>query len=362
MIPGIRFGFEHDSNIYGINLERGPVPDYSTSLALDLNTHWLAGNWLIMSLGYAPSYDFYFQVKSERAFNQILSLGARLLLFNRFPISGGYSYSRNRYRFSSEIDQRVFLEAKGYHGGINFDAPGNSSLGVSFSRSDFRYESLTLPGSEVPLSQSLDRTEQGIRFDFYLPVFSDSQFFANVGHTDYVFTEAAGAFRDSTSYQTYVGVRFPILGRARGNVAAGYKKFMPREEGQPGFSGFVANTDAELRLGRINLRVLYVRDIPFSYGNNVFYISNNYGGGISLYLGQALRIDYDYNYGQGDYSGGLDTRARTDTYISHSVGIVLRIIRTIGTGLRADMMERRSNYASQNMSRTLFGAYLTYDF
>ncbi|MFZ2054760.1 MAG: hypothetical protein WAU81_11235, partial [Candidatus Aminicenantales bacterium] len=290
------------------------------------------------------------------------SLGARLLVFNRIPVSGGYAHSRSKYRVSSEIDQRVFLESTAYDGGVNIDTPRGSSLGLSFSIREYRYENLTLPGSQVPLSRSLDRTEKGIGVNFYLPVFSDGQFFASFGHTEYLFTETEGAFRDSTSYQSYLGIRFPILGRARGTIAGGYKKLLPREEGQPGFSGFVANTDAEMRLGRFNLRILYVRDIPFSYGTAIFYISNSYGGGLSLYLGQAVRIDYDYRYGRGDYPAGQEIDARRDIYESHSIGVVLRILRTTALGLRADIMERRSNQVSQNMNRTLVGAYLTYDF
>ncbi|MFZ2054537.1 MAG: hypothetical protein WAU81_10095, partial [Candidatus Aminicenantales bacterium] len=74
LIPVVQFGFEHDSNIYGINLDRGPVQDYSAGLSVPLSAHVLAGNWLIMSLGYTPSYDYYFRVESERAFNHGLSL------------------------------------------------------------------------------------------------------------------------------------------------------------------------------------------------------------------------------------------------------------------------------------------------
>jgi hypothetical protein len=371
IIPGIEIGLGHDNNIYGISNFQGPVQDYAVSLSIPLSAHWPAGDWLILSFAYAPAYEYYFQIDTERAFNSVLSLGARLLLFRRFPISGGYQYSRIKSRFSSEVDQRVFQESKGYYWGIHLDTVGGASAGLSGSIIDLSYENVNLSGSDISLSRALDRTEKNVRFEIYYPIFSDSQFFANFGYTDYVFANPEGGFRNSYSYQSYMGVRFPLLGRARGNIAVGYKKFIPSEEGESGFSGLVGNTNAELRLGRVSLRAKYVRDIPFSYGGGIFYVNSGYGAGISVYLSQSLRLDYDFGYGGGEYpepqevvlpGKGPELIKRKDIYTSHGVGIVFRILRNTGLGLRADIVERRSNLVLENMNRTFIGMYITFDF
>jgi hypothetical protein len=369
--PSLQFNIGYDDNIYGTYGERAPVADYVTSLSLPLNIYLPFRDWLILSFSDSPQYVYFFDLDKERAFNNSYSTEFRLLLLNRFVVSGSYGLSRMKWRAISEIDRRIFQEVKSYSGSIFLDTARNSSLGFRGSISEFSYEDVSLEGAEIPLSDALNRKERDGRIEFYYRVFTDSSFFANIGYTEYEFVNPQGSFRDSYAYQINSGIAFPLFGRARGTLSLGYKKLIPRNKELKGFSGPIGNTGVEFRLGRFNIRAQYRRDIPFSYGGNIFYISNNYGAGLSFYLTSSIRLDYDFSYGGGKYpepmaitlpDGTREEVERNDIYKSHSAGLVFRIIRNTGIGLSAIYSERKSNYYLYDSDRLTVGVFLTYEF
>ena len=369
--PSLQLNVGYDDNIYGTFGDRAPVADYTASLSLPINVYLPFRDWLILSFSDSPQYDYFFDLDKERAFNNSYSAGVRALLFHRFVVSGSYGVERSKIRQFSEIDRRIFQEVKSSSGGISLETTRGSSLGFIGSIRQYAYEDVTLEGAEVPLSRALDREEREGRIEFYYPVFTDSSFFINFGYIDYKFNDPESSFRDSYAYQLNSGIAFPLFGRARGTLSLGYRKLIPRDKNLKGFSGPVGNTSVELRLGRFNFRVRYLRDIPFSYGGNIFFVSNNYGAGLSFYLSSIIRLDYDFSYGGGRYSepsaitlpdGTREVVERNDIYRSHSAGIAFRIIRNTGLGLSVIYSERNSSYDLYDLNRIMVGVFLTYEF
>ncbi|MDH7514054.1 MAG: outer membrane beta-barrel protein [Clostridiales bacterium] len=361
----------YDDNIYGTYGNRPPVADYTASLSIPINVYLPFRDWLLLSFSDSPQYDYFFDLDKERAFNNSYSAGFRMLLLNRFVVSGAYGVSRTKFRQFMEIDRRIFQELRSSSGSIFLETVRGSSLGFTAAIRDYAYEDVTLEGSDVPLSRALDREEREGRIEFYYPVFTDSSFFMNFGYIEYRFINPEGTFRDSYAYQANAGIAFPMFGRARGTLSLGYRKLVPRDENLKGFSGPVGNTSVELRLGRFNLRARYIRDIPFSYGSSFFYVSNNYGAGLSFYLSSLIRLDYDFSYGGGRYpeatsitlpDGTREVVERNDIYRGHSASIVFRIIRNTGLGLSAVYSERNSSYDLWDSDRLSVGVFLTYDF
>jgi hypothetical protein len=227
------------------------------------------------------------------------------------------------------------------------------------------------PGPD-PIAVSLNREERSAKGEFNYRVFSDSFFFLNGGYSEYAFEYPESRFRDSYSYEGYTGLRFPLLGRARGVLSLGYKKLVPRKEGLKGFSGLVGNSAVDFRFGRFSYRLEYVRDIPFSaYSNSFFYVANRYGLGISFYLNKFIRLDYNFRRDRNDYpeptlirlpTGDPVEIKRSDKYLLHSGAIVIRIIKNIGIGIEGNYYRRDSNYPGINLNRLFVGGYLTYDF
>ncbi len=369
--PSLAFNLSYDSSVYGTYGTLEPVPDYIASIALPIAVYLPFRDRLILSFTDRPEYLYFFDLKDERSFNNSYSLGARLLLLNRFVFSGSYGFDRAKYRISSEIEQRVFQQTESSSASLFLETTRDTALGVIGSRSHFTYEDQTLPGGETPLSMSLNRTEDNLRLEFYRQVFVDGSFFLNFGYTDYTFLNPQSSYRDSYSYQANAGIRFPLLGRARGLLSLGYKNFIPREPDRKRFSGLVGNTELEFRFTRFNIRLQFLRDAPFShYRDSIYFIENRAGAGLSFYLARFLRLDYDFSYGTSDYPDTVlvslpdDTLQEIqirETFRSHSASLVFRVVRNTGIGFRASYADRRSNYIN-NMDRWLAGLFLVYDF
>jgi len=82
-------------------------------------------------------------------------------------------------------------------------------------------------------------------------------------------------------------------------------------------------------------------------------------------------MDYDFSIGEGKYpeeeqirlpDGGFEEIRRVDKYLSHSAGLVFRIMRNTGVGLTVTYWKRDSNIYDFRRSRAFIGGFLTYDF
>jgi hypothetical protein len=370
--PSLQFDLSYDDNIYGTYGGRGPISDYVASLAAPFNIYVPFRNWLILSFTDNPQYLHFFELKNESSFNNSYSLGARLLLLNRLVLSGSYGFNRAKYRVSSEIESRVFQQVESSSGSLFFETARETAIGVLGSTSRYKHEDETLSGEVTFLSTSLNRKEDNFRLEFYRQAFVDSSFFLNFGFTDYAFDYSQSRYRDSYSYQAYAGIRFPLLGRARGLLSLGYKNFRPREPERKGYSGPVGNTGLDFRFARFGLRFQLVRDVPFSYyEDSIFFIDSRLGAGLSFYPTQNIRLDYDFSLGRGEYpegtlipmpDGTYQKIQRKDTYLIHSASIVFRVFRNTGIGFRISNWERESNSLTYNSDRRTAGVFLSYDF
>jgi hypothetical protein len=371
--PRFGMGYGYNNNVYGKTAAQGTDLGRWVYFSLPITVYLPFRDWLIFDVGTALGYDYFFDLKKERAPSFNLVPRVKMLLFHRIVATGSLRSSRNRYRVSSQIDQPVWLNTSGYSLDLFYDTPRQTSIGFSGYLTHYKYESVTLQGAAAPLNTSLNREEKGGKLEFYYPLNPGTFFFANVGATEYRFEYAAGNFRDSYSYQVYSGIRFPLLGRATGTISLGFKKLIPKQAQYIGFSGFVGDTSVVLRTGRFAFRVGFGRDIPFSFSaKTIYYIDTNGGAGISIYVSQRIRLDYDFRYGYSKYppeeavslaANGQQASARLQEDLrDHSFGFVYRIFRTTGIGLKADYYDRYSIFYSGRIKRLTYGVNLTYQF
>lgn len=369
--PTLELDMGYDSNVYGVREDRDPVSDYVVSIAVPLNAYLIYSDRLILSFLYIPQYVYFFEVESERSFNNSFSSGLRYLFLNKFVLTGAYQYSQKKYRALTEIDTRITETIHGGRGGFYYETARSTSIGISGSYFYRSYEDAYYPEVVVPLSRTLNRNELGVRGEFNYRIFTESFFFMNLGFADYKFEYPESSFKNSYSFDFYSGIRFPLLGRIRGILSLGYKWFIPYQGWLNSFSGFVGNTSLDFRLARFGWRLSYLRDVPFSVSStNIFYVLNSIGAGISFYPFQIVRLDYDFTYSESNYQeptvienpeGSFQELTRMDDYKIHSVAIVFRIVRNTGIGLRANYEERISNYYGDRY-KLLIGAFITYDF
>jgi len=372
--PIIRFrDIGYDDNVYRKRQEDNPISDYTATVSPRLNTYLLFRNWLILSFSENPEYVFFLKERRERSFNNNFSPQIKILLFQRFVLSGNYQFRRARRRASSEFDLRAVEQVKGYNGSFFYETARRTSFGISGSLRNVSYEDITLPAEVIYLSLALDRQERSGKFELYYRIFSGSFFFAGGQYTKYNFEHIQSQWRNSYSYQLYSGIRFPVLGRIRGMILVGYKILTPENIWRKGFSGIVGNTSLDLRIRRFGFRIGYSRDCQFSfYLNNVFFLEDIIRPGISFYLTNFLRLDYDFTYGESYYpesilvylpNGTYKNMERNDIYRIHTAGFVVRIVRNFGIGIRYNYWVRESTIPYiGDRNRWILGGYVTYEF
>jgi hypothetical protein len=373
LLPAIQLrDIGYDDNVYYQREDERPVGDYTATISPTLSAYLLYRNWLILSFVENPEYVFFFKQKTERAWNNNFSPELKLRLLDRFTLSGNYRFQKTRRRASSEFDVRADEKSRSYGGQLFYETSRQTAIGLSAQVLKISYEDILFPNQQQYLSEALNRTEKSGNIELYYRVFSDSFFFILGGYTEYRFDFRESQWRNSSSRQVYGGIRFPLLGRIRGTLALGYKEFTPTAYKKKAFSGLVGNSRLDYRVGRFDLRLHYERDSQFSYFlENIYYLENTLGSGISYYLTSFLRLDYDFTYGINNYpetilfrlpDGSLTNLLREDRYYTHAVGVVVRVVRNTGIGIAFTTWKRASNYFYENRSRWFLGGYVTYDF
>lgn len=370
--PVLGFRFGYDNNVYYQRESDGPVTDYVAAIPAEIDAHLVYKNRLILSLVWNPEYVFYFAEKRERRLNNTLSPEFKLRLIRRLVLSGGYTYIDRRRRATSEFDVRANEKIEAYRGGLFFETGWKTSLGFTGSLRKIRYEDIAEPGEEIYLSRDLNREERTGSLELYYRILTEGYFFISGGYTEYDFENVESGWRNSDSCQVYSGVLFPITGNIRGTLSLGYKELAPRSEGKRGFSGLVGNTTLDIRLRRVGFRLSYIRDVYFSYWtNSIFFNEDRYGAGASFYLTESLRIDYNFSYADARYpepvlvqmpDGATGEKFRNDNYLTHSAGIVFRVVKNTGIGLTVNYWERQSNFMNENRNWGFAGVYVTYEF
>jgi len=368
--PSLQFqNIGYDNNVYQIREEDDPIGDYTASISLPFTFYLLYRNWMIAYFDVSPGYDFYFNEKQLSGFIYRYSPGVRMLLLSRFVLSGSYQRQKARLRPTIEFDRVIPVETEGFDASLFLETISMTAIGFTGSVRNIRHEDID---GEIRYATHLNREERNGNFEFYYRILTDSDFFLTAGYTEYSFEDPESRWRDSYSYEVGSGIRFPLLGRARGTLSLGYRWLINRADDSRRFSGLIGDTGLEFRLGRLNFRIQYTRDFQFSYSStSLYFIGNRYGTGLSFYPAPFLRLDYNFGYGQIDYpeaqpvwlpDGELTEIKRRDIHRSHTAGLIFRIKENIGIGLTVTYWERDSNIGDFGRNRTFIGGYLTYDF
>jgi hypothetical protein len=364
--------FGYDNNVYRQPEDRNRVADFTFTTGLPLVTHLLLRERWILSFNFVPEYVYFVQEQRERSFNYTLQPSFRWLVLNRFVISGSYLHRRARIRTTSEFDYRTLETRDEARGQFFYEMAGKTTIGFTAIYRDLRYDDIDQPGQDFRYSILMSRTEKTGQGELYYQLRSDTQFFVNVGFGDIAFVHPDTKWKDSYVYYTYAGLNFPLLQRLRGTLSLGFKILEPYRAKKKGFEGIVGNTRIEYDLRRLVFRVLYERNSEFSYWtDNIFFIEDRYGLGASFYMNQYIRLDYDFSYRDTFYPEAQRIRMpdesyqninRSDQYLNHTAGFVIRIFRSMGIGVQAVYWKRISNIRLWDRNQLFLGGYLTYQF
>ncbi|MHB8095528.1 MAG: outer membrane beta-barrel protein [Candidatus Aminicenantales bacterium] len=360
----------YDDNVYYRSAGEALIGDYSGAISPAIKAYFPVGNSLLLSFRENPEYVYYFKEENLRAFTNSFAPAVRINLFKRFTLSGEYHFEKHQRRAYSEFAGNVTDTVKGYTASFFFETPRGSALGFTGKIDRFGYEDDQ--NQYTVLSRAMNRKESTANAELYYRAFSESDLFFVFGYTKYEFDDPEFWVRDAHSYQTSWGIRFPLTGRARGKLSLGYKNFIPELEGRKRFSGLIADSSVDIKLGRFDVRLGLNRNTVFSYlEGSYYYIDSRANAGLSLYLTRLFRLDYDYQSGGMKYpepfeiqvpGGPPELIMRKDTYGMHSAGLTVRLFRTTGISLSYNVFDRKSNASGFDIRRNFVGLSLTQSF
>jgi hypothetical protein len=348
------------------------VSDYTATLSADLNVSVPYEDRLILFFNDFPEYLYFLEHSKERSFHNSYSVGFKMLVFRSFDLSGTYSNAKARRRPSSEFDVRADEKIEETSSSLFYETARDSALGLFGTVRDMKYEGVTELLEAIDIARALNRKEQEIGLEIQVPIFSQSSLFLQgiLKQADFDYPEAK--WRDSSAYQLTSGIRFPVLGRMRGAVSLGYRKFALETGADGGFSGVIGRANLVFSISRFRFRAQFSRDTPYSYqGNNVYFTENALGNGISYYLAPFIRLDYDFIHAKNYYPKASSVRLpdgsqrqmnREDINKTHSAGLVIRVFTSTGLGIVVGYWNRESNIPQNSRKNTYVGAYVTYDF
>ena len=373
IVPVLRlFDVGYDSNVYLTEEGGEPVGDFTATLSPEIRGYWLATSSLILSGMDNPEFLAYAQEDALRTFSNSFSVGLRWLALRRFSLSGEYHDLSHVRRSLSELDQKIRDTEVGETASLFFETPRGTAIGFVGATNDYRYEDIVSGAPDDLYAQSLDRREDSAALEVYYRVFSRSHFFSTVVWRRYDFAYAESSWRDATSVEVSGGLRFPLVGRARGTVSFGWKSFDPDSPDRTPFAGLIAATDVFFRAGRFAFNLGLHRDNEFSYIETAYYYVDSGGrAALSFYLFGSLRIDLGFDYGRLVYpepglywDDGVPVvvDSREDVQWNVSAGPVVRVSGTIGLGLTYNLYTRTSNAPGYDIRQEFIGAFVTYEF
>lgn len=367
-LPRLQFrDIGYDSNVYFRPMDEETVGDYTAAFSPEIEVDFLLGRTLILHFTENPEYHHSLNEKERRNLTNSFSAGASLFVLGRFALSGNYSYSRRWARITAEFFSQTLTTSEGVEGSFYYESPSRITMGFSGRSTRVSYD-------DPFYDRQLARTVKGMSLDFYYRLFNESRLFLNFGYDDFQFGNTSSSWRNAQSRQVLCGIKFPLLGRIRGLLAFGYKKFdllAAEEEAQAGMIS--RQSHLNYRIGRISFNLEYSRGIEFSYHeSNAFFIADSFRIGAGYYISRSLRLDYDFRYGENNYpktdrfflpDGSIEEVKRRDIFRTHSAALVFRVGESTGLGLSINYVIHTSNHMHFGDRQRMFvGGYLTYDF
>lgn len=357
--------FSWVSNIFGFANNLNRISDLLITPSPEVSAYLLYKRYLILSFTENPEYYFYLFQSGYRGLTNNYRAEARMLLFNRLIVSGRYDNSWQRYLGYQELARVVQGRTDGFTGSLSTETSRGTSLALEARLSRLSYQDVQVSGAQSGgISSRLDRRERTGSVEVGYRLFSATRFVLSGAYSEYDFVLSDSSWRTSRAAEVTAGLQFPGMGRLRGSLMFGFRKFMPKAQGTRGYSGLVANAGLEYRiedLGVLNLS--FSRDNSFSlFQDYLFYIDTSIDGRLTFRTFDFLFIRLGGHYGLLDYPpqniAGVTNPASgpgvvKDHYSSASGGIIVRFSRSFGIGLTYQVWLRVSRILGGNYNGNL---------
>jgi len=278
-----------------------------------------------------------------------------------------------KQRLSTEVNLNIRAKQDDLSGLVLWQASKETSFALQYRRASHNYENLT--SGDINIRTALNRKESFVNLMVYLQQSSKTRFCLGGQYGFFAFMETVSGFKDSRSYGISAGVEFLPSAEAgggstgvRGSINLGYERFDGLSHGAKDYSGVVGDTSVSIGIMRFTaIRASFSRGPQFSaYSGLTYYLETVYGIGLARSLSRRISLTYDFYYGRNVYPGGVTPSGeilekRIDNYLTHSLGLNLRLSRILELTLLGNRGKRDTAFGPRRVSRHYFiGFSLTY--
>jgi hypothetical protein len=362
----------YDSDVYyGYRAE--PSPDYKFSAGAPVQVLIPVSKKIILDVFDNPEYVFYLDTQRERAWNNTFS-GQVHFALNRVYVQAGGGLANNRRRMSPELEVNVRQKSDSLRGLVLWQASKGVALSVLYVGTKFDIGDAEYGGTN--LGERLNRRENHFDLVAHLQASSRIRLSLDGKYGTYAFTEEAASLRDARSYGLFGGIEFvPKPGEGlsgvglQGSISLGYMRFDlidPQFVDGSGLSG-EATISAQL-MNRTTGRAFFSRGFQFSiYAGSTYYLSTDYGAGISRLLSQKISLSYDILFGSSSYpvsvTGGYEAPAGVrNRRLAHALSLQVRLARYLEITFLGSLGQRQGDAGGQVKSHYFVGFSLVYGF
>jgi hypothetical protein len=301
----------------------------------------------------ATQYVYYDTYTSERSTNQSASVRVDFNLARLQPYVHA-SGVNTRERLNPEVDERARHFERILGGGLNVKIGTSLTIGAGARQTRFTYDqNTTFRGEDLRRSFNSTIDAYDASAGFQLTPFTSLT--VTVAREDQRFHFAPE--RDSRSIRVTPTVSFRPEAVLNGAVSFGYRKFMPRTNALPAFSGLVATVNLGSTLwNRHRVEAVLARDIRYSYETDTpYYLATGATVTMTTQLfgpfdirGTGSRQLLEY---RGNRTIGAAERPGDDTATSYGFGVGYRIREHLRFGVNAEWSGRDSALAADREYR-----------
>lgn len=312
-------------------------------------------------LGYISNADLvYFQkFKSERSANSSTDLQFEADLGHLQPYASA-TWLATKQRLSSELDWRAPRTQRTFVAGTRLLVASRTALLFNARRQENDFEDgVTFRGVELArtLDSTVESAEAGIRMT--LTPLTTFTLAASVQRDRF----SRSPERDADTVRILPSLQFDPSSLLRGSLAIGYRRFTPRSEALPPYSGLVVQgTLGYTLLGRTRFDVDVQRDVQYSYEDlEPYYLTQ--GGRLTLTHQLVGMLDVQAVGGRQTLSyrtAGEAGESRQDRVETLGAGLGYRIRERTRLAVNWEATRRQSDLDDRQYKKRRVYASLTF--
>ena len=349
----------YTSNIF--SYQEFEEPDWTADLGLDLLVSVILGNRFVLSLKEKPYYSLYAKHVEQRALNNRLKTSVHTYL-GRMNLEYSYNNDYIRGRPTSEFGANIRVRTNEHFFAVDYGSYKNLFLNLFIKQNHIKHFEENYLGN-FNLIQYMNRKELHAGLRLNKNIFTQTRLFIEFEYYEYRF--ANSPLRDGIGRRASIGVAFPEIGRIRGSVEFGLKRFLPN-------SSFYRTYSKPFGSGEVSIRLLRRFKFDFQYLVNNFYSywsedqsfdERSAGSRVEYYMNRNIKIGYNYHLGILSYENMNDgNKTRQDKFYTSAVYVGVKVYKKMGIGLEYRRYRADSDVLSFSRNNDFIGGYLIHEF